>query len=40
MVIQLCGAFEIPIANIQIPEEYNLEIIGKGRIRTSQTSGY
>lgn len=39
MVVQLSGDFEIPITSISASEDYDLETIGKGRIRTPQTSG-
>lgn len=39
MVVQLSGDFEIPITNISATQDYDLETIGKGRIRTPQTSG-
>lgn len=38
MVIQLSGDFEIPFMNIETPENYDLELIGKGRILNPQVN--
>lgn len=38
MVVQLSGDFEIPITDIQAPKDYDLETIGKGRIRELKPS--
>lgn len=38
MVMYLNDEFELPTIVIDMNEEYDLELIGKGRIRTTQTS--